>query len=141
MNHGYGPPPGPPGPPGGQPPGYGGPPGARPPGYGPPGAPGYGGMSPPPPPQQTPGTDPLAIVSLISGIMSLLLCWCCALFWVILGPTALICGFISMSRIKKNPQQYSGHGLALGGVITGGISVAVGLLLFIVGVGMQLAQM
>jgi hypothetical protein len=123
---GYGPPGGGyGGPPGG---GYGGPPagGAAPPGgYGGPppggygGAPG-GGYGPPPggfgaPPGQFPGgapgggprVHPLAIVSLVAGLLSVPAC-CCWFFGFPLPIGAVVCGFLALGKIKSNPQVYSG---------------------------------
>jgi hypothetical protein len=57
----------------------------------------------------------LAIVSLVCGILGL----CCG----ILGIVALITGFIQRGNIAKDPSQYGGGGLALAGMILGGISV------------------
>jgi hypothetical protein len=56
-----------------------------------------------------------------------------------LGLAAIITGFLARSRAKQNPDQYGGAGLALGGIITGALSIlaVVGLfLLAIVFVGL-----
>jgi len=138
---------GPPGgvPPGGAPGGFGGSAAGGPPGgFGvPPGGGGYGvppphGYTPPPgygapapgvpPPTSTGGaTDPLATVSLILGILSLPLHFCCYLGWPV-GIAAIVCGIVSLVRIGKPPQHYSGKGLAVGGII----AAALGFLLIIV---------
>ncbi len=109
----YGPPPGygPPG--GGQPPGYGAPPG--PPGYGPPpGPPGPGGYGPPPP--TGPTMDPVAIVSLVVGILSIPLHFCCYLGWPV-GFVAIVCGVVSLVRINGAKDRLTGKGLAIGGIV------------------------
>lgn len=87
--------------------------------------------------QNTPFTPPpvgaggqnqvIPIISLISGIVSIFCCWLAPL----LGALALILGFMGMNNVKKNPSMYGGRGLALGGMITGGIGLAVGLLYWI----------
>jgi hypothetical protein len=75
--------------------------------------------------QNTPFTPPpmggsggqnqtLAIVSLVTGILGL----CCQ----ILGPVGLITGYIAYNNANKNPAMYGGKGLALGGMIVGGIA-------------------
>jgi hypothetical protein len=113
------PPPIPP-PPGYQPPGYGGPPyppgppqfGGPPAGHGPPSYPGgyyptpdyQGGYGP-----SQPGTNRLAIASLISSFTGL--------FCVIGSIVALVLGIIALNQIKQTRQQ--GYGLAVAGIVIG----------------------
>jgi hypothetical protein len=68
----------------------------------------------------------LAIVSLILGILSVL---CCA--WFLPGIAAVALGFMAKSKAEQNPNEYGGRGLALGGIITGGISVVLGIIVMI----------
>ena len=145
---GYGPPGG--GPPqGGAPGGYGPPGGGPPGGYGPPG--GFGVNHPPGvAPQMGQGfgggypggggaqTDPLAIVSLVTGILSLLTGWCCALFFVVFALVSVITGIVSLSRIKSEPQRYTGKGLAWGGIGCCIAAVVVFILLMVFSVGMNI---
>jgi hypothetical protein len=72
----------------------------------------------------------LAIVSLCLGIGSLTIGWCCYI-GVLLGPAAMITGFIAMQKSKKDPQTYGGRGLAIGGIVTGAIYFAL-LILFLI---------
>jgi hypothetical protein len=67
-----------------------------------------------------------AIVSLVCGILGL----CCG----VLGPVGLIMGYIAFNNANKNPAQYGGRGLALGGMIAGGIAT----LLLILGIMINL---
>ncbi len=60
----------------------------------------------------------LAIISLVLGIASLTIGWCCY-SGLLLAPAALITGFIAMSQVKKDPARYAGRGLAIGGMATG----------------------
>jgi hypothetical protein len=62
----------------------------------------------------------LAIVSLGLGVGAITIGWCCSSGFV-LSPAALITGFIALSQIKKDPTRYSGHGFALGGIITAAV--------------------
>lgn len=64
----------------------------------------------------------LPIVSLVAGIISL----CC---WLspITGIVALVTGYLGMKNVNNDPKSYGGKGLAIAGMITGGI-------LFILGV-------
>lgn len=130
-----GPPAGPPGGYGGPPGGYGGPPGgfgAPPGGYVPP--PGYGSPAPGvPPPNFAAGggaTDPLATTSLVLGIISLPLHFCCYLGWPV-GIAAIVCGIIAVARSGKEPQRYSGKGLAWGGMISAGLGFLMIILVFV----------
>ncbi len=71
----------------------------------------------------------LAVVSLCLGIGSLTIGWCCYL-GLLLAPAAIITGFLSLSQIKKEPEKYTGRGLAIGGLVTGFVFLA-GLLIFV----------
>lgn len=63
-----------------------------------------------------------AIASLILGILS---CTICCAIGVVLGVIGLILGIVSLA------QKRGGKGLAIGGVVTSGIGIFVGLLLFL----------
>ncbi len=65
-----------------------------------------------------PKTSGLAIWSLILGILSL------TCFWLLTAIPAVICGHVAYSRIKRSAGALSGNGLALGGLITGYLSIA-----------------
>ena len=80
-----------------------------------------------PPPAGT-GTQSqgLAIASLICGILSLL---CCN--WFVVGLAAVIMGFIARNKANSDPANYTGAGLALGGMITGAISLVIGVIFWI----------
>ena len=60
----------------------------------------------------------LAIVSLVCGILSLT---CCG---PVTGIAALITGFMAKNNVDADPLHYTGRGLAVAGMIMGGISVA-----------------
>lgn len=68
----------------------------------------------------------LAIVSLVCGVLS---CLCC--FSIITGPAAVVTGYIAKGNIEKNPAEYGGRGLALGGIITGAIGVVITIILIV----------
>ena len=70
----------------------------------------------------------LPIVSLCLGIASITVGWCCYI-GVLLGPAAMITGFIGLTQSKSNPDLYSGRGLSIAGIIMGGLYF-VGLVLF-----------
>ncbi|MDQ3711162.1 MAG: DUF4190 domain-containing protein [Acidobacteriota bacterium] len=68
----------------------------------------------------------LAIVSLVCGILSMVCC-----FSVITGPAGLITGFMAKNKADQDPAQFGGRGLALAGMITGGIGTIIGILVVI----------
>lgn len=80
-----------------------------------------------PPPAGAGGENKtLAIVSLVCGILSLI---CCS--WFIPGIAAIVMGFIARSKANSDPANYGGAGLAMGGIITGAISVVLGIIVII----------
>lgn len=64
----------------------------------------------------------LAIVSLVLGILSII---CCG---VLTGIPALITGFMAKNKAEQNPVEFGGRGMALAGMITGGIGIVLGIL-------------
>jgi len=60
----------------------------------------------------------LAIWSLVLGILSLLC------FSILAGIPAVICGHTALSRIKRSGGVLQGNGLAIGGLVTGYLSIA-----------------
>lgn len=137
------PPPPPPGgygqepPPEGQPPagGYG-----QPSGYGQPADPGagqgygQGGYGAPPPPgygqQQygmAPRTNPLSIVSLVTGIIGVFPC--CTI--LVFGIAAAITGYLARNQIAASNGQQKGDGMAKAGLILGIVGIALGVLVWI----------
>ncbi len=77
---------------------------------------GFGANTPFQPPQMAKGQDQtLAIVSLVTGILSII---CCG---AIAGIPAIITGYMAKNNIDSSPDQYTGRGMALAGMILGGI--------------------
>jgi hypothetical protein len=65
----------------------------------------------------------LAIWSLVLGILSL------TCFWLLTAIPAVICGHVAYSRIRRSAGALTGQGLALGGLITGYIAIALSIFL------------
>lgn len=95
---------------------------------------------PPPPPAPEPaagggqGSNGLAITSLITGILSIVLC----LYWFISLPLG-IAGVITGVLGKKAALVKGGGGMAMAGLITGAIGVLLGVImvvLFLIGDGL-----
>ncbi len=96
-----------------------------PPGYGY----GYGyGYGQPHGPHPLP-TNGKATASLVTGIASLVLSWCCGLG--VAGIVAIVLGVRARNEIRSSGGTQQGDGLALGGIITGAIAVALGLLILV----------
>jgi competence protein ComGC len=72
-------------------------------------------MNPPTVPQ--PKNSPLAIWSLVFGILSLVGCS------IVAGIPAVICGHMGRKRIRQSAGALGGNGLALAGLITGYVSI------------------
>lgn len=72
-----------------------------------------------------PETSVLAVVSLVAGILGLIGAFFAPLLASIV---AVICGHIARSRIRQNPAQLSGDGLALVGLILGYAGIALSVI-------------
>ncbi len=117
-----------------QPPSY----GPQPPAYGqqPPAGdygqqPGYGGYNAPPPqfgapPQGAGKTPPLAIVSLIAGILGIPCCGC-----FVFGIAAAITGYLAKKEIAESGGTKGGAGLAQWGFILGLVGIGLGVVVTI----------
>ena len=88
--------------------------GQQPPAYPPPGAPGGYGQAPA-------QTSPLAIVSLVLGIVGFL---CCGLFVFSIG--ALVTGFLARKQIGESQGRLKGAGMATAGLILGAVAIVRG---------------
>jgi hypothetical protein len=64
----------------------------------------------------------LAVASLILGILSL------TCFSVLTGIPAIICGHLARGRIRRSVGRLEGNGLAVAGLVTGYVSVAIALI-------------
>ena len=75
---------------------------------------------PPVPAQVAAPQQSLAVLSLVLGIVSMTIGWCCY-FGVFTGPIAIGLGIFALMQIKNNPSLYTGKGLAIAGIVTGGL--------------------
>lgn len=79
-------------------------------------------------------TEPLSVVSLVLGVLGLFVSFaCCAGF--LLSIPAVICGHISLAKVKRTPA-LQGRGLAIAGLVCGylGLVIYLVLILFLGGV-------
>lgn len=81
-----------------------------------------------PPPAGVAGGEnkTLAIVSLVLGIVSL-----CCYVSPLTGLAALITGFLAIKNINNDPVQFGGKGLAIAGMVTGGLFFLIGLIYWV----------
>jgi hypothetical protein len=63
----------------------------------------------------------LPTISLILGIASLVLMCCYGGIW--LGVPAAVLGFLGMKNADRDPGRYEGRGLAIAGMVLGGVSL------------------
>jgi hypothetical protein len=73
-----------------------------------------------------PRPNPMAIASLVLGILSIPSC-CCAFAGTPMSIAAVVLGIVAMQKIKAQPQVWTGTGMCIAGIVTGGV----GVLLFI----------
>lgn len=73
------------------------------------------------PMHNSPQTDGFAIASMVLGIIAVLCCY----FGAIPGLIAVIFGHLSLSKIKKSPLPIGGKGMAIAGLVTGYVGIAV----------------
>lgn len=78
-------------------------------------------FSAPPPPAYPVSTEKnMALLSLILGVISITIGFCCY-FGVLTAPVAIGLGIYALSLIKKDPNKYGGKGMAIAGIITGAL--------------------
>lgn len=70
----------------------------------------------------------LAYVSLVTGILSMTICF---FGGIIVGPIGIVTGFMARGKVAENPNQYGGEKFALIGMITGAIGVLIWIILVI----------
>ena len=79
------------------------------------------GFRPPPPPAYPVATEKnMALLSMIFGIVSITIGFCCY-FGVLTAPVAIGLGVYALSLIKKDSNKYGGKGMAIAGIITGSL--------------------
>lgn len=71
----------------------------------------------------------LPIIALVLGILSIPMMCCYGGIW--LGIPAMVIGFLGMRNADKDPERYEGKGLAIGGLVAGGISFLMVLGMFV----------
>lgn len=72
-------------------------------------------------------TDGLAIASLVCGILAIISCY----VWGLFGLAAVICGHMSLKKIRNSATPLGGRGMSIAGLITGYIGIAFQLLMIV----------
>jgi hypothetical protein len=78
-----------------------------------------------------PGSEPLAVLSLVLGILSIFSAWCCLGF--LLGPLGVVLGAVAFSRSPRGAR-----GLAIAGLATSGAGLLLCVLFQVVGLAFSL---
>ena len=91
-------------------------------------------------PAPPPRTNPYAMTGMIMGVLSVTcgLCCCYGMPFNLLG---IIFSLVGLSQIKSNPDIYSGKGLAITGLVTSLVSIALAGLMVILGLMFGLGDM
>jgi uncharacterized sodium:solute symporter family permease YidK len=80
-------------------------------------------------------THPLAIASLVTGILSIIPSCCCLGFLGIpLGLAGVLTGVLGLMKIKAAPDTFKGNGLAIAGLICASMGVIFGVLELVPGI-------
>ena len=82
-------------------------------------------------------THPLAIISLVTGILSMIIAPCYWLLCVsgaslLFGSAAAVMGFISLRKIKSSEGALSGRGMAIAGLSTGLVGLIGGIMVILI---------
>lgn len=95
---------------------------------------------PPPPPAMMAGpSQSLAVSSMVLGLVSITLGWCCS-FGLLTAPVAIVLGVVALSQIKSQPNRYTGRPLAITGIVSGGLYfVLLAVIVLIYGLGILLS--
>jgi len=86
--------------------------------------------APPPGYAPVPVTNGKATASMITGVSTLVLSWCCGLG--VLGLVAVFLGVRARTEIRLAGGAESGEGLAVTGIVTGVLATVIGLLTVVV---------
>jgi hypothetical protein len=86
---------------------------------------------PPPPPIQVPRGQKqgLAVASLVLGIFSVTIGWCCSI-GLVSAPVGIVLGIISLVQIKNDPANNTGKPLSIIGIVLSSAYVVFWILLF-----------
>ncbi|HEX4627834.1 MAG TPA: DUF4190 domain-containing protein [Gemmatimonadales bacterium] len=73
-----------------------------------------------------PQVNPLAVASMVLGILSIPACCC----WFTSAPLAiagLVLGIVSLQKVRASPQAWRGGGMAIAGIVTASVGILLAL--------------
>ena len=85
-------------------------------------------------------THPLAVASLVCGILSYPVGCCCQFFALPLAIVAIVLGSLGLARIRAQPEQYSGTGLCIAGIVVAALGLLLVTSFLILGFGTSLIE-
>lgn len=83
-------------------------------------------------------THPLATAGFICGLLSLTCCACCA--GEVLAVLAVVLSTVALVETGRYPERYEGRGLAIAGIVLGGLGLVLGLIGIGAGIAGSLAE-
>jgi hypothetical protein len=90
------------------------------------------GWQPPPPPgYANKPKQGLAIASMILGICSITIGWCCSV-GLLTAPVGIVLGIVSLVQIKNNPNENGGKPFSIVGIATGAAYLAFWVLIVLI---------
>ncbi len=90
-----------------------------------------------------PRFNPLAIIAMVCGIISIPTCFCSCWAPGLNSPLAIaavVCGIIALNQGRAQPQAWRGMGMAIAGIATGGVGVILMLLAALTNIDDNLAN-
>jgi hypothetical protein len=77
-----------------------------------------------------PTFHPLAIISLVLGILSVPSC-CCLFATPLLSIGGVVVGIVGIGKIRENPQTWKGREMAIAGIVLSGVGFLFEILAFL----------
>lgn len=77
-------------------------------------------------------TEPMGIVSLVLGVISVPAYFCCSVFALVFNLAGIVLGFVALSRVSSQPGRYSsGKGIAIAALVVNGLFLILNIVLVI----------
>ena len=94
------------------------------------------------PPPQAPRTNPMALASLVMGILSITCGMCCSCILPLIpimpfSVLGIIFALVALAQIRKDPLSQQGRGLAIAGLVLSLLSLLLAVLFFLFGLALS----